>query len=123
MKGQAPRGTKLKKGIKVVVDVTVMITIGETVTMDEMEVGEGEEEGGVVGITEVGTTDRRTGIWIVMIEDPCLLDGICGVDEADRGALHREVPDTVIFHGGASGPGVLPVWTHANHRRLRSQPP
>lgn len=117
------QGTKLKEGIKEAADVTMMITISETGTMGEMEGEEGAGEGGVVVITGVGTIDRPTGTWIVMIEGPRLLDDICGVDEADRGVLHREAPDMGIFRGGTSVSGALPVWTHANHQHLHNQPP
>ena len=104
------------------VDVTVMITIGETGTMDEMEVG---EEGGGRDeevIMEVGKTDRRTGTGIAMTGDRCLLDDTCGVDEVDRG-VHREGPGMGMLYGGTSEPGALPVWTHVDPRHLRSQSP
>ena len=118
------QGTNLKDGIRGVADVTVTITIGETETMGEMEVGEEEEEGGVVVTLEVETIDHHTGTGgIVMTEDRCLLDDMCGVDEADRGALHRGVPDMEIFHGGTKEPGVLLVWIHADPRRLHNQLP
>jgi len=118
---QTPQDMKLKEGIRGAVDATVTIRIGETGTMGEMEVGEGVGEGGVVVITEVGKIDRHTETWIAMIESPCLPDDICGVDEADRGVLHREVPDMGMFLEGTNVSGVLPVWTHVSNRRLHSQ--
>jgi len=122
---QVPQGTKLEGDIRVAVGVMVMITIGGTGTMGEMEVGEGGGGGGgsVVVITEVGTTVRHTGTWIVTIGDRCLLDDICGVDEADRRALHQEVPGMGISHGETNVPEVPPVWTHANHHHLHNRPP
>jgi len=119
---QAPRGTKPEGGFRGAVGVK-MITIGGTGTMGEMEVGEGGGEGDVVVIKEVGTIDRRTGTWIVMIGDRCPLDDICGVDEVDRGVLHREVPDMGIFHEETNVSGVPPVWTHVNHQHPYSQLP
>ena len=100
-----------------------MTTIGGTGTMGEMEVGEGGGEGGVVVITEVGTIDRRTETWTVKIGDRCLLDDIYDADEADRGVLHREVPDMGISHGETNVSGVPPVRTHASHQHLHNQPP
>ena len=120
---QAPRGTKLEGGIREALGVTVMITIDVTGTMDETEVAEEGGEGDVVAITGVGTTDRHTGTWIVTIGGRCLLDDICGVDEVDRGVLHREVPGMGIFHGGTNVSGVPPVWTHVSHQHPHNQPP
>ena len=120
---QAPRGTKLEGGIRGAAGVTVTITIDGTGTMGEMEVGVGEGEGDVVVITEVGMTDRHTRTRTVTIEDRCPPDDICGADEADRGVLHREVPDMGIFHGETNVSGVPPVWTHASHQPPHNQPP
>ena len=114
--------TKPKEGIRVVVDIKGMITIGETETMGEMEVVEEGGEGDEVFITEVGTIDRHTGKGIGMTGSRSLLDDTCGVDEAGRGVLHREVPDVGISHGGKNVAGVLLVPTHADPRRLHSQP-
>jgi len=111
------------QGIRVAVDVTVTITTGETGTMDEMEVGEGGEEEDEVVITQVGMIDRRTGTGIVMTGDRYLLDDTHGVDEADRGVLHQEVPGMEIFHEGTNGPGALPVQTHADPSFPHNQPP
>ena len=98
-------------------------TIGETGTMGETVVGEEGGEGAVVVvvvvvvITEVGTIDRRTGTWIATTGGRCPRGDICGVDEADRGALHREVPGMGIFHRGINVPGVLLVNSRRPHNR------
>jgi len=118
---QVSQCTNPKEGIRAVVDITAMITIGETETMDEMEAAEEGGEGGEVVITEVGTIDRHTGKGIGMTGDRSLLDDTYGVDEAGRGVLHREAPGMGIFHGGTSVAGALPVPTHTDPRRLHSQ--
>ena len=102
----------LKEDIGAAVDVTVMIMIGETETMVEMGVVEEGGEGDGVVITEAGTIDRHIGIGMTGNRSPP--DDICGMGEADREVLHREVPDMAIFHGGINEPGVLPVQTHVD---------
>ena len=97
------------------------ITIDETGTMGEMEVGGEGGEGDVVVITEVGRIDRHTGTGTVMTEDRCLPDDIYDMDEADRGALHQEVPGMGISHGGTNGPGVIPVQNCADPRHPHNQ--
>lgn len=118
---QVSQCTNPKEGIRAVVDITAMITIGETETMDEMEVAEEGEEGDEVIITEVGTIDRHTGKGIGMTEDRSLLDDTYGVYEADQGVRHQEVPDMGIFHGGTNVAGALLVPTHTDPRRLHNQ--
>ena len=118
---QVSQCTNPKEGIRVVVDITAMIAIGETETMGEMEAVEEGGEGDEVVITEVGMIDRHTGKGIWMTRNRSLLDDTCGVDEAGRGVLHREVPDTGIFHEGTNVVGVLLAPTHADPRHLHSQ--
>ena len=117
------RGMNLKEDIRGVVGVTMTITIDETGTTDETEVGEEGGEGDEVVIPQAGTTDRHTGTGIVMTGDRCLLDGRCDVDEADRGVLRQGAPDMGTLHGGTNEPGVLPARTHVDPRRLRNRLP
>ena len=103
--------TNLKEGIRVVVDITLMITTGE------MEAVEEEEEGDEVVITEVGTIDQHTGKGTGNRSPP---GDTCDTDEADRG-VHREAPGAGIFHGGTNVGGVLLVSTHADPQRPHFQ--
>lgn len=117
------RGMNLKEGIRGVAGVMVTITIDETGTTGEMEVGEEGGEGDEVVIPQAGTTDRHTGTGIVMTGDRCLLDGRCDVGEADQGVLRQGAPDMGTLRGGTNEPGVLPARTHVDPRRLRNRLP
>jgi hypothetical protein len=112
------RDTNLKGGIRVEAVVTARTTIGK----GEMVAEEGGEEGGEVVIMGTGTIERHTGIGIAMTKDRYLPDDTRDVDEADRGALHRGVPGTGMFHGGTTELGALSVWTRAHPRFQHSRP-
>lgn len=107
--------TNLKEGIRVVVDITLMITTGETEAVEEEEVGD------EVVTTEVGTIDQHTGKGTGTTGNRSPLGDTCDTDEADRG-VHREAPDVGIFHGGTNVGGALLVPTHADPQRLHFQP-
>lgn len=121
MDPQTSRGMSLKGNIRGVVAVTATITIGETGITGEMvaeeEVGEGVE----VVITEVGTTDHRTGIETRKTEDRCLLVDMGDVDEVDRGAPRREGPEMGVSRGGTTELGVPLLPTHMDPRLQRGQ--
>lgn len=109
------RCTNPKEGIRVVADITLMITI------DEMVVAEEEGEGDEVVIREAGTIDRHIGKGAATTGNHSPLGDTCGMDEADRG-VRREAPDAWIFHGGTNVGEVLLVSTHANLQHLHNQP-
>lgn len=98
-----------------------MITIGETgITGETVVVEEGGEGDGAV-ITEVGTIDLHTGIWIATKANRYLPGDTCDADEADREALRREDLGVGVFHEGNTEPGVPLVPTSAGPRLQHSQ--
>ena len=103
------------------VAVTAMIMTGEMGVMGETVVGGGEGEGDEVAITGGGMTGRHTGTGIGTIVGRYLLDDMGDVDEADRGALHREGPGMEVPRGGITEPEVLLVVTHADPRLPQGQ--